>query len=250
MYQVSDNLHKFKTFINECKKIIFIDKNPVYAIELIDNFVNTSTILDLSQVKQLKALAYFENRDYLRASQLYQELQLPYQAGFSELLCGNEKRAKEIWNNTTETSSIHWGKCLIDLIHVKVNKIPSFLQIRNFLESDISYFIVAEKLEYAENLIQCAEVLASINPESYKFIGKALLYNDFPNIAASFFFKSQEIIPNDPEIYYHLGQYSNIIGAYSESINMLNECLDINSSYSPAKVLLEKVKLKLNNKIN
>jgi len=45
----------------------------------------------------------------------------------------------------------------------------------------------------------------------------------------------QKILPNDPEIYYHLGQYSQSVGALSEAKSMYKHCLLLSPSYTPAK---------------
>lgn len=242
-----DTVPNSKKLINEARKEILIKKNPAKAIESLMLLAQQNDLATDNGFLNSLALAYFENKNYTEAAKIYQKLNEKYQIGFCELLLGNEDKARELWFNAANSAAIHWGRCLIDLIHTKVGKIPTFLQIRNYLESDISYFIEADKVNYAENLINCEEFLFEINPESYKFIGRALLNSGFNNLAIKYFLKSQEIIPNDPEIYYHIGQYCYSINAYLEARNMLRQCLELNVHYTPAKNLLEKIELKLKN---
>jgi tetratricopeptide (TPR) repeat protein len=197
----------------------------------------------LTFLYQTLALAYFEHRNYDLAANIYYQTGELYQAGFCELLSGSPEKSFELWNKLPDSEPVQWAKSLLTMIDNTISspKLPSFIQIRNHLEADLSYIIQADRIEYAENLINCSDLLVQINPEAYKFIGKALMTNGFNSIAADFLLKSQQTIPNDPEIYYFLGQYSYDIGSIEESITMFEECLRINSSYSPARLMIEKL---------
>lgn len=197
-------------------------------------------------LKNTLAFVYLESKEYKNAAKIYKEIDEKYQAGFCELLMGNEDEAEKLWNNAPESEPCSWGKCLLDLIKLKKGRKPSFLQIRNHLESDIGYFIQANKFKYAENLMKNDEVFVSVNLESYKLIGRVLLNYGFLNQARKYFLKSLQIIPDESETLYFLGQYNYLIGAYRESRQVLECCLENNSCYMPAKELLEKIELKLN----
>ncbi|MEI7473180.1 MAG: hypothetical protein WCK67_00240 [bacterium] len=190
------------------------------------------------------AFAHFENKNYDLAAKIYYQINELYQAGFCEILMGSPLVAKKVWDKIPDSEPVKWGKSFLMLIDDNISnpKVPSLLQIRNHLESDLNYLIQADRVDYAENLINCADILVEVNPESYKFIGKALMTNGFNNIAADFLLKSQKVIPNDPEIYYFLGQYSYNLGSIDEAINMFGQCLDINNAYTPARLMIEKLK--------
>lgn len=224
--------------VNHLYSEILVHKNFEKVISELSHLINVENKQVLNNVS---ALAFFEKGSYKEASELYLAQNNYYQAGFCELLLGNKERARELWFNADDSPAVCWARCLIDMIDVKIELIPSFLQIRNFLECDLTYFIRAGKLNYAENVIQCSEFLADINPETHKFIGKALMNNGFPNLAVDFFMKSKDIISNDPEIYYHLAQYSLQINAFNEARLLLKQCLDLNRYYTPAKNLLIKI---------
>ncbi|MFH0702435.1 MAG: hypothetical protein V2B14_02710 [bacterium] len=236
-------MDNIKRIIIEARNEILVNNNPAKAIisiiELPENIKNNALL------KNTLALAYLENKNYIEAAKIYYELDEKYQAGFCELLLGNKDTARKLWFSAPNSSAICWGKCLIDFINLKVGQTPSFLQIRNHLECNIGYFIQANQLVYIENIIKCSEVLASINLETYKFIGRALMNHNFPNLAVAYLLKSQKIVPHDPEIYFHLAQYSYQTEAYQEGKNMILKCLSLNKNFLPAKKLLEKMEEKL-----
>jgi len=225
--------------VNEARREILINKNPLIAVELLLPYKKNANYF----LKQTLALAYFENKQFLDALGLFHELGELYQAGFCYLLMENEHETAKLWNKAPDSPAVRWGKALLSFINLKISDIPSVFQVRSHLECDLGYFFMAGKLTYAENLISCDDFLFTINPESYKFIGKALMIAGFPNLAVNFYLKSQKAVPQDAEIYYHLAQYSFDIGAYDECINMLKQCLGLNVWYLPAQRLLDKLSI-------
>lgn len=235
--------------INDATIEILVNKNPKKVISDLQELIHTQKT-EIPAVKDTLGLALFHDKNYVEAAKVYYELKKYYQSGFCELLLGNKDKARELWFNAEDSAAICWARCLIDLIEVRVDLIPTFLQIRNHLECDLGYFIQADKLNYAENVIQCSDFLSDINPEANKFIGKALMYNGYSNLAMNFFFKSQELIPNDPEIYFHIAQYSYDKGSLNEARLLLKQCLDLNISYTPARFLLDKIAQQLISEAN
>lgn len=238
-----------KEIINKARQEIFVNKNPDIAINLLSESsdeLSKSGDFYKKLSKITLALAYHEKKDYQKAAEIYLQAGESYQAGFCYLLAGNEFEAQKLWFSYCKDSpAAQWGKCLLDLINLRNHpRIPSYLQIRNFLEMDIGYFIEANKIRYAENLIKNDELLASVNLESYKLIGRALLNFGFLTPAKKYLIKSLEIVDQDSETYYHLGQYNYMVDDYNESIKMLKRCLELNSYYVPATMLLKKIHLK------
>ena len=235
-----------KEIINKARCELLINKNPDTAINLLlESSENIKQASDFYRnfYKNTLALAYQEKQDYSKAAEIYKEAGEKYQAGFCELLSGNKNEAEKLWYSCCSASpAAQWGICLLDFINLRPNPhIPTYLQIRNFLEMDIGNFIIANKTRYAENIIKNEKVLASVNLESYKLIGRALLNFGFLNLAKKYLIKSVEIVDQDAETFYHLGQYNYAIGAYSECIKMLKRCLELNSYYVPAVHLLKQV---------
>jgi tetratricopeptide (TPR) repeat protein len=223
--------------VNEARREILVNKKPLNAIGLLLPYKKTGGKF----LKQTLALAYFQNKQYLDALGLYYEIGQFYQSGFCYLLMENEAEAAKLWNKAPDSPAARWGKSLLSFINLKIDSIPSVLQVRSHLECDLGHLLTAGKIVYAENLISCDDFLYSINPESYKFIGKALMIAGHTNLAVTFFLKSQKAVPEDAEIYYHLGQYSFDIGAYEECLNMMRQCLSLNVWYLPAQRLLDKL---------
>ena len=230
-----------KELINKARYEILINKNPDAAINLL-----TESHFSDQFSKITLALAYQEKKDYSKAAKIYKKAGEKYQAGFCELLAGNQNETENLWYSCCSSSpAAQWGICLLDFINLRPNPhIPTYLQIRNFLEMDIGNFIMANKTRYAENIIKNEKVLASVNLESYKLIGRALLNFGFLNLAKKYLIKSVEIVDQDAETFYHLGQYNYAIGAYPECIKMLKRCLELNSYYVPAVHLLKSVHAK------
>jgi len=245
------NQSSSKEIINKARQEILVGKNPENALKLIfeaeEIFKKDSedAEFDRNLFSLTLALAYQEKNEFATAAKFYRDADGYYQAGFCELLTGNKIEAEKLWNNCAPSPALEWGKCLLDFVNLKPNpRVPSYLQIRNFLEMDISYFIRANKLSYAENIIKNDELFISINLESHKLIGRALLNNGFLNMAKKFLLKSLKIIDEDSENYYHMAQYYYAVGAYQDCTKMLETCIDLNSNYIPAIELLDKTHLK------
>ena len=226
-----------KKAIFEARNELLVKKNPSKAIELLLNISETNNFL-----KNSLALAYFENKDYIKAASIYHELGEKYQEGYCSLLLKNPDNAEMIWENMPINSTVLWGKILLEFINHDVKLIPTFLQIRNFLESDIGYFIKSDNNQYAEAIINNSELLFKINPETYKFIGRSLMNHGFPNQSVNFLLKSQKVFPQDSEIYYNLGQYCCMTKSYTEAKNMFKRCLELNIYFTPARHMLEQLK--------
>ncbi len=244
---VSKNLSD-RNIIIQARKEVLIDKNCKLARITLEslNIQEISDEKDKLLLKNTYALICLENKEYLQAAEIYRELGEKYQHGYCELLAGNEAEAEKIWHKAPQSPLCEWGKCLIDFIRLKKGRVPTFLQVRNHLETDIGYFIQADKVKYAENLIKNDNIFISVNLEAYKLIGKALLNFGFYNMARKYLVKSLQLLNDESETLYFLGKYNYLIGAYSESKKVLQRCLENNHNYTPAKELLRKVELNLN----
>ncbi len=247
---MANNDQSVRDLIFNAREEVLVNKNCQKALLVLNNIDKSMVSEDQEKLffNNTLALIYLENREYKKAAEIYKEIDEKYHAGFCELLEGNEEAAEKLWLSAPDSGPCRWGKCILDFIRLKKGRKPSFLQIRNYLEIDIGYFIQANKLKYAENLIKNDEIFISINLESYKLIGKALLNHGFLNMARKYLLKSLQLLPGEAETLYFLGRYNYIIGAYKESKSVLERCLESNNLYIPAKNLLHKAELNLDKK--
>jgi tetratricopeptide (TPR) repeat protein len=236
-----------KSLINEAKKEVLVNKAPLKALGIL-NGINEQRLLSEEEKLSLGntlGFIHLENRDYSKAAEIFSQLDEKYKAGYCELLQGNEESAEKLWESAPDCEPVRWGKCLLGFIKLKTGITPTFLQVRNHLEVDIGYFIEANKPKYVEHIIKYDYVFITVNLEAYKLIGRVMMNYGYFNLARKYLVKSLDIIPDDAETFYFLGQYNYLIGAYKESERTLEQCLERNSGYVPARMLLEKVGAKL-----
>jgi tetratricopeptide (TPR) repeat protein len=141
---------------------------------------------------------------YEQALPFYLTLNDHYLSGFCNLLLGNGAQAAECWAPLLLEHPTHWVATLFGLVTGQVTHKPTFFQLRNHLEKDLTHLLRAEQFAMADNLIAQADYLAGLHPESYKFIARALFNQGNVNLAEVFLCHSMVILPTDPEGYYHL----------------------------------------------
>ena len=231
--------------INQARKEVLINKDYKKAVEILNNIKEIEEPDLLKLFHSTLGLAYLESGEYQKAAEIYRQTGRKYPAGFCELLAGNEEAARMLWESAPDSSPCRWGKCVLDFIKLRKGPVPTYLQIRNYLETDLGYFIQANKLTYAENLMKNDTVFISVNLESYKLIGRVLLNFGFMNLAKKYFIKSLGVVPDDSESYYYLGQYYYKIGAYGDSKSAIEKSLAYNQNHTPSRKLLGKLELKL-----
>lgn len=161
---------------------------------------------------------------------------------YCKLLSGDSQKAKfEFAKIENQDFRANWGKNLIQFIEGYVTRVPSYFQIRNFLELDLNLLIQARQPQFVENIINGADLFYSINPESYKFISRVMLHNDFSEIALYYLNKAKDKFYYDPEMHFMLANCHlkrNEINLAKESIK---NCLSILPDYYPAKKLQDKL---------
>lgn len=223
----------YKKAIYKTHDILIGKRNPQGAIDFIKNFIKENNVED-SGIQHWLGLCYLEAAQLDNAIAAYLEIEGYYQAGFCELLKGNDTKANEYWLNIPVSEVQHWSNCLKTIIKGKIIETPTFLNLRNHLECDLGYLLKFKQETFANNILLLADRLVDFNMESYKFIGRALLNNGYSNASVKFLIDGQKLLPNDPEIYYHLGQYSLMVGARGEAITMFKHCKILSPSYTPA----------------
>ena len=161
---------------------------------------------------------------------------------YCEFLDDNLEVAKEIFSSLREKDiRAHWAYFLINLIEGDLCEYPTYFELRNFLEIDLNILINYCKGDYVEKIVKYANFMSSINPETYKFIGRVFYNNNlivqamyFLNLAKNYFY-------NDPELHYLIAFIYYNEGNLPDCRKALNTCLYILPEYFPAVDLLKKL---------
>lgn len=168
--------------------------------------------------------------DYFRKNKLYLEL------GYCELLKGNLENSKKLFANISNYNPrAHWALRMIQFIEGYVTFLPTYFEIRNFLELDIDLLLKANKIEWVENIINGDDLFYSVNSESYKFIARVLMYDDYPEIAKIYLDKGINNSYGDPELHIILADYWLYKKDREKAIKTLKNCTRILPDYYPAK---------------
>lgn len=174
---------------------------------------------------------YFENNNYY------------VEAGYCCIVLDELDKAKELFQTVQEVDTrAKWGLILLQMIKGDILTFPTYFQIRNFLELDLSILILYCKGEYVEKIIRYADFMAYYNPECYKFIGRAFWANNLMSAAMFFLRRAKDKFYQDPELHYLLAYifYNN-----DRNIDLakkaLGACLGILPEYAPAKKLYAQI---------
>ena len=168
--------------------------------------------------------AYFENNGYY------------VEAGYCCIVLDELNKAEKLFTLAKDYDSrAAWGLFLLQLIKDDIRSFPTYFQIRNFLELDLSIFILYCKETYIEKIIRYADFMAYYNPECYKFIGRAFWANNLMSASMFFLRRAKDKFYQDPELHYLLAYifYHNEKD-YSKCAKSLATCLEILPNYNPA----------------
>ena len=194
--------------------------------------------------KEILARIFIEEKNYHKASLIYQNLGMEYEYGRCELLCGNLEKTKKIWQNIKEeTPALLWGKSLLEFINLYVIHVPTFFQIRAFLEVDFDALLNANLITYCENIANGAHLFAQNNQESYKFIGRVFVNNGYFDLAELFLKRAKDICYVDPEVHFLLAKCFINSKNHAEAVKSLQTSIEKGYGYYPARKLLEKINL-------
>lgn len=180
--------------------------------------------------------------DFVSVEEFFAQNNYVLEYGYCKFLSGDLGWAKGIFGTiASKDFRADWAKKLIQFVEGYVAYPPSFFQIRNFLEIDLNLLILAKKPEYVENIINGADIFYSVNPESYKFIARVMMFNDFLEVAVHYLLKAKDKFYYDPEMHFMLAQCYIRTGEYPSAKKSILACLEILPDYIPAKMLLEKL---------
>ena len=191
---------------------------------------------------QKVAQQFFINGDFENAKNIYMQLGMDLEVAYCDIYLGNLKRAKKNIENLSKDSPVaEWINSFVQMIEANLTDMPSYLQIRNFFEIDLSNLFINEQYSYIENVINYVPVLASVNGEIYKLAARVLKNNNQDELARNFLGKSLEICFNDSETHYMLAELYLKYDDKETAIRHLNYACE-SGEYYPATKLLNLLK--------
>lgn len=228
--------------LNEARDLLFRERKAPQAEESLRPLMAQAKALSIEEKRalyELMGLALRAQGRFEEAAQLYSQIDDYYQSGYCAMLQGKTQAMQKAWSKLLSLRQNHWCVSLYGLISGQLRTVPTIFQVRNHMESDIANLIAANRTDYLENYLNYVDFLIQINLEAPKFAGRALMNAGWLDRAGKYLLQGQKALPNDPEIYFHLGQYSVALNHLKEARLMLKQCLLISPTYRPASDLLE-----------
>ena len=153
--------------------------------------------------------------------------------GYSLILQGRLKEAESVMRSL-DSLRAKWALSLTQFMQGYVEHFPTSFQIRNFLEIDINLLILAKQQDSINYILGGADILYSINCESYKYLARVFMNNGYFNVAKTYLDKAEAKTENDPELYYMITMYHITLKEYRDALHALNRCLEFLPEYYPA----------------
>ncbi len=219
------------------QELIFKERNYQKAIDII----NSSNFAPQKEYQLLLGLAYFSLRQYIQSAQIYKNIGELYKAGYCHLLLGDNNTAQTIWKICSSSPAQNWGLFFCELFTQEQTTVPTYLQIRAFLERDLTAFLILNLVFYVQKIIDISELLFEVNPETNKIIARSFLYNNYPSYAKEYLNRALDFTEEDPEIYYLQALYFQNTGEIQDAKYSLETALNLNKNYIPAKLLLDRL---------
>lgn len=195
------------------------------------------------------AKAYFYQKDFQKAFEIFNNEKDYYSAGLCCLLMQKKELAKKYWKMNASSNDCSWGLIVLDIINLKTpRKKPSFFQTRAFLEIYINLFLENNLVEWAQNMVNACDIFYLSNPESYKFIARVLFSNGYFDLAVTFCKKTLKLFYSDPEAFLILSQCYFLMGNLADALDCMNRINAMVDNYYPTilfeKILREEIKKK------
>jgi tetratricopeptide (TPR) repeat protein len=232
----------YLSYLQQARDIFYRQKDAAQAEVVLRPLMDKPQDLQEKRaVHELMGLILRSQLKFNDALRVYEGINDYYQAGYCLMLQGQLDKVQPYWEKCLIAHHNHWCASLYGLLTRQLVTYPTLFQIRNHIESDIANLVTARQGVYLDNLLSYVDFLTQLNLETPKFAGRALMIAGHYQQARGFLVKGQKALPNDPEIYFHLGQYSFALEHPKEARLMLKQCLLISPAYWPAKELLKKL---------
>lgn len=190
----------------------------------------------------IEAKQKFLSGDYTSVESFFRENNHAVEYGYCKLLEGDLETAKNLFKSSSYYDfRANWASKLVQFIDGNVQTLPTYFQVRNFLEIDLNLLIKAGQAQFVENIINASDIFFSVNQESYKFIARVMLSNNFDSIALHYLKKAKENFYYDPEMLYMLANCFLKKGEYKLALQYIESCLEVLPTYIPALKAKEKL---------
>lgn len=189
--------------------------------------------MDYKNLDYKKAVKLLEDGNGISLRDYFKENNFLLEYGYTYLLDGNLDKAYEILSTLTSPRA-EWASYIIPFLQGLHGSLPTFFQIRNFLEIDIALFLKYKKTDYVQKLIDIADFMQDINSETYKFIARVLFKHGYMNASKIFMDKSANYYYKDVELHYLYVEFYLAHNDRENALKALRTCLRINPEYYPA----------------
>ena len=188
-----------------------------------------------------EAKNYLVNAQFDKCEKFFKEYSYQLEYGYCKMLKGDVNEARKIFTPIRENDMrADWAYLFIQFMNNYIQFMPSYLQVRNFLEIDIALLIKSGLSDAVENVINACDIFYQINQESYKFIARVLLNYNYDFVAKIFLNKGVERCYNDPELHFLYGNYHLKFNNRLLAKHEFETSLEVLPEYYPAKMMLEK----------
>lgn len=192
--------------------------------------------------KLKKAQSLFYKKKYKAAYELFSEINETYSMGVCSLLLGDLPSARLFFKiKEDECIASNFGLVVLNVLEGDFNKIPTYFQVRCFLEVFLNLFIENKMYDFAQKLIDNYGFFSNTNYETPKFIARVLNANGFDNYVHFFADRAVEICMYDAEIYYINSLVYIKENNYKEAKKWIDKCTSFAPEYYPILKLREKV---------
>lgn len=195
---------------------------------------------------------YLLNGNLKKAKNFFAKNGYTLEYAYCKLLEEDLKGAKQLFLKTKDHDNrALWGYRIVELLQNKKREkeilyedMPTFFQLRNFLEVDLSLLMTYHKGNYVETLCIYADIFQEINSECYKYFARAFHFNHYKEFAEYFAMKAKDTFYNDAELHYHIALMFYQKGNFEVARNYCFSCLHILNGYFPAQKMLNELMLK------
>lgn len=155
---------------------------------------------------------------------------------------------KDVWGaknllkkEKKDTQLLDWLNFLVSLVEDNIERLPTFFEVRNFLEVDLSLLFDFNNIDFAEKIVNNSHFFVQANSEANKFFGRVLYNYRYNGLAHLFLDKSFDVFYNDPETHFLKAQCYIAENKKEEAKKHLKYCLECADNYFPARKLLKEI---------